>query len=133
MGPRGCERAGQDQHRVAELVGQEARSFGVGGGGGQQVGAGEGGEQREMALVRGVGPGQDAVDDARAEGRRDDQIRFAGAGALVETSRRAIRRSLIRRRRIRAMRRSRMILARMGLAAAFAGMAFMLRGAATMR
>jgi hypothetical protein len=55
------------------------------------------------------------------------------AGALVETSRRAIRRSLIRRRRIRAMRRSRMILARMGLAAAFAGVAFMLRGAATVR
>ena len=50
------------------------------------------------------------------------------AGALVETTRRALRRALIRRRRIRAMRRSKVVFTRMGLAAAATGLAFLIRG-----
>src|SRR3954447_5841085 len=80
-GQSGGQRARQHQHRIAELVGEEAGALGVGGGGCQQVRAREGGQELEVALVRGVGAREDSVDDARAEGGRDAQVGLAAAGA----------------------------------------------------
>lgn len=57
---------------------------------------------------------------------------LTGATALVESTRRAIKRAIVRQRRARAMRRSKVVLRRVGVAAAFAGLAFLIRGA-TMR
>ena len=95
-----------------ELVGQEAGAVGVGGGRREQVGAGERGEQREVALVGGVGARQDAVDDAGAERGRDDagrSRRGRRAGRLPSRPRLRARgrRSCRRRRRGRRARVSR--------------------------
>ena len=57
---------------------------------------------------------------------------LTSAGALVETTRRVIGRAIAKQRRARAMQRSKGILKKVGLAAAFTGLAFLIRGA-TMR
>ena len=49
---------------------------------------------------------------------------LTGASALVETTRRAI----VKQRHARAVQRSKTVLKRVGLAAAFAGLAFLIRG-----